>query len=82
MYAIKRIKDSLFYRNIDWVTLEKARTFKRKRDVNSFLKFNCQDFYLTSGSNIKTYGLMEKGGIITNPKDFKIVELEIKEVVD
>lgn len=81
MFAIRRKNDGLFYNSstINWVLLEKARIFKRRRDIDSFLRYNCVRFYPRDKiSIIGISSFIDREHIITSPDEFEIVELEIK----
>lgn len=88
MFAIKRIKDGLYYTKYKWVELNKARLFISMNGLRSFMAHNYTNHYLTNGSDVATTGLssfenghMRKDIVITNLRQLRFVEIILKEKV-
>jgi hypothetical protein len=72
--AIKRKKDNLYYGDLEWAGLDKARLFKREQDIKSFLSFN--GYELHSFEN----GSTSKDMVRTKVSGIKIVKLKLVEL--
>ena len=75
-HVIRRKKDNLFYNNLKWVELEKARLFKRKSDVSSFLNYNCSNKGLASFNGMDR-NTMKLNIRYTLPEDFEIIRVQL-----
>ena len=83
--AIKHKNTGLFYNDLNWVELDKARLFKRKADLNNFLKHNCVARYI-NGRNPPVEGLAyfdkfdtSRKIKVTGEEEFEIVNIKLEE---
>ena len=81
-FAIKHKKTGLFYNNLKWVELDKARIFKRKADLNNFLNYKCVMKYNKMDGVGKGLSYFENDRKIrvAKEKDFKIVNIKLEEL--
>lgn len=75
MYVIRRKKDNLFYNNLNWVSLDRARIFKKIRDLTLFLNYN---LIRKGGFASFENGSTSKDMVKTKLSDVDLIELEFK----
>lgn len=83
VFAIRRKSDGMYYHCLNWRPLNKARLFKQKGHVTSFLNSNEKPFYLVTGSTETKFGLIyfkDNIKFVASPSEYEVVEFELTEV--